>query len=116
MVTLDLWHIGLIIATLIGALWAMGRVFIGMYIKSNDKRFALYEDELKEQHAAHDKTEENVRKVERDFLLFRAELPERYVLKADLDRFREFIEMRVQEIRSLIIGLEAAIKAKADKE
>lgn len=116
MVTLDTWQILTILCVLCTALWAFGKLFFGQTIKALGTRFEQYELELKDENDRRERMELNIRQVERDFLMFRAELPERYVLKADLDRFREFIEMRVQEIRSLIIGLDAAIKAKADKE
>lgn len=98
-VTLDLWQLVTAIATLLGAI-GLGFVALGKVL-------------LTQIQANLQRDSESVRKVERDLMLLRVELPEKYVRREDYIRGQTVIEAKLDAIstRVQLVQIQGAKRA-----
>jgi hypothetical protein len=87
---LELWHLFCIVATLLGAYWALIVLIVKQFNNGLTARFATLE-EARSREIAHagerfDRMEENQKKLDRDLLMLKAELPDKYVKREDAIR------------------------------
>jgi hypothetical protein len=84
----NLANILFVLATLIGAFWALVKVIIYQSEKSLDTRFKALSTTI-------EKDQEFTRQLERDFLRMQAELPLHYVRREDYIRGQSVIEAKL---------------------
>lgn len=87
--TVEVWHLVTLGITVIGAFFAVVKVLLMQHLRMIDERFnALASDS------------QAWRDLEREFLQFRVELPEKYVRREDYIRGQTVIESKLDSISS----------------
>ncbi|MGO4380359.1 hypothetical protein [Pseudoduganella sp. RAF53_2] len=110
-VELELWHLIGLLITCAGACWAVGQMFFTQFEKRLSERFnaqeaataASHSDlrQTMQQHLAKEsKVLDMVQQLEREFLTWRAELPNQYVRREDYIRNQTIIESKLDTISS----------------
>lgn len=108
-IELELWHLITLLMMLITAAWAAGRTFFAQFEKRLSERFAAQEaasaashEALRhamQQHLAKEtRVLDMVQTLERDFLTWRAEMPNQYVRREDYIRNQTIIESKLDNI------------------
>jgi hypothetical protein len=92
-IELELWHLITLLLMFLGAVWAFGKVLLVQIEKRIDQRFDVQTTLLQG-------TTGKVEKLERDFLLWRAELPIHYVRREDYVRGQSIIESKLDALYS----------------
>lgn len=86
-VQIELWQLlGSIAAVLVafaGVTWAFGKLLMGQFEKRLDAKFEVMQNDL-----------DQVKKLEREFLEFKATLPERFVARPDYIRGQSTLEAK----------------------
>lgn len=112
-VELELWHLVGLLLTFIGACWAVGLVFFAQFEKRLSERFAAQEAATSASHndlrhsmqqhlAKENKVLDMVQALEREFLTWRADLPNLYVRREDYIRNQTIIESKLDNIVSKV--------------
>jgi hypothetical protein len=123
-VELEMWHLFLTFFAFVSACWAMGSVLLKQFERRLDERFDLQEEHRREREATHDsqrrlelgnqdkrhqELDEGQRRLEREFLTFKAQLPDSYVRRDDYIRGQTVIEAKLDalaagqsELRTLV--------------
>lgn len=87
---LELWHLFGIVVTLIGAYWALIVLIVKQFNSGLTTRFAALEKARTEENTLvkerFDRIEESQKKLDRDLLMLKAELPDKYVRREDAIR------------------------------
>lgn len=83
--------ISLLVAT-VGAFWALARMLINQNRRHIDEKFNAIAATLGKQ-------DENSRRLERELLELRAELPNRYVLRDDHNRVQATLQVAIDSMR-----------------
>jgi hypothetical protein len=87
---LELWHLFGIVVTLIGAYWGLIVLLVKQFNAGLTTRFAGLEKSRTEENARtserFDRIEESQKNLDRDLLMLKAELPDRYVRREDAIR------------------------------
>lgn len=91
--TLDIGHLIAIAVFLLGAFGAMAKLLLVQVEKRLDGRFSLIDAQLAQER-------DGWRKVERDLLQFRADMPMQYVRREDYIRNQTIIEAKLDAIAS----------------
>lgn len=94
-VTLDLWQLGGFVAAIVGAFWAMAKVAGRQLMANLDDRFKHLNDQLEARAV-------DSRRLERELLDLKAELPREYVRREDFNRVQATIEVKIDNVRLLI--------------
>lgn len=98
------WLVGLLVA-FFGAIWAFGKVLMAQFEKRLDEKFKGIQKDL-----------DQVKALEREFLEFKATLPERFVARPDYIRGQSTLEAKQDALYNMmtVVRLEiAAIKGDA---
>lgn len=98
--SLELWHVVLLASMLISAFWALARMMITASQKSIDEKFTAVAEGLKSQ-------DETNRRLERDLMELKAELPRDYVRRAD---YNQAIATIMTKIDHVALRVESAIR------
>lgn len=89
-IQIEIWHIVTLLLSLIGAFWTLIALIVRQFDKGLDKRFDVIDRASTESNKSHmdrfSRIEELQRAHERELLLVKAELPERYVRREDAIR------------------------------
>lgn len=112
-IELELWHLIGLLITFIGACWTFVQFFFGQFEKRLSERFAAQEaattashNDLRQtmqQHLAKEtQVLDKVQALEREFLTWRADLPNQYVRREDYIRNQTIIESKLDTISSKI--------------
>lgn len=110
-VELELWHLIMLLITIIGGGWALVRMFFAQFETRLSERFSAQEaasaassESLRQtmnQHLAKEsKVLDMVQALEREFLTWRADLPTQYVRREDYIRNQTIIESKLDTIAS----------------
>ncbi|OFJ46425.1 hypothetical protein BA896_021985 [Janthinobacterium lividum] len=103
---IELWHIVTLIITLTGAFWTLISLIVRQFDKGLDKRFDVIDvartESDKTAKERFDRIEESQRTQERDLLLLKAELPERYVRREDAIRSEMTLHAKFDGLASRI--------------
>jgi hypothetical protein len=87
---LELWHLFGIVATLVGAYWGLVALLVKQFNAGLTTRFTALETARTEESALvkerFDRFEESQKKLDRDLLMLKAELPDKYVRREDAIR------------------------------
>lgn len=94
------WLVGLAMAFL-GAITGLGRWLLGQFQKRVDDRFSILAADSQAWRA-----------VERDLMVLRAELPERYVRREDYNRGQAVLESKQDALSAKQDALAAKVEAK----
>jgi hypothetical protein len=94
---IEWWHVLGLVASLIGAFWALISLMVSQFNKGLDKRFEVIDGRFEASELARaeanqtnkqrfDRVEDQQRILERELLSLKAELPEKYVRREDAIR------------------------------
>lgn len=116
-VQLEIWHLVLLLAMFVSAIWSAGRLLLGQIDKRLDTRFDGME-RSRQEHTIHwdgkfralledqQKGTDAWRNLERDFLKFRGDLPLEYVRREDFIRNQSVIEAKLDAVMLHIQNLQ----------
>ncbi|MBN8488233.1 MAG: hypothetical protein J0M20_10995 [Burkholderiales bacterium] len=81
--SLETWQVVSLLITLIGAFFALARMLLAATTRTIDDKFKALGEHLSKQDAAAVRNDESLRRLERDLMDMRAELPRDYVRRED---------------------------------
>jgi hypothetical protein len=84
------WVVGLLITNL-GAFWGLGKMMLSQSQRHIDEKFAAMAETLKQQ-------DQGTRRLERELLELRAELPREYVRREDHNRVIGAIQVSIDNV------------------
>lgn len=99
-IELELWHLLVLMTSVIGAFWALAKMLITSNQKAIDEKFAVVAAGLKSQ-------DELSRRLERDLMDLRAELPRDYVRRED---YTQAIATIMTKIDHVALRVETVIR------
>jgi hypothetical protein len=102
----EFWQFVSILASLIGVLFAAGKLLLVQIERHQNERDQKQEEQLKTLLAQIGKEAESVAQLERDFLRFQAELPLSYVRREDYVRNQTVIEAKLDAVALKIENLQ----------
>ena len=101
-ITLELWHVILLLSMALSAAWAMGRVLLGQTDRRLDERHKVQMDSYAQlnktllNHLDDEKnTRDKIAALERQFLKWQGDLPLHYVRRDDFIRTQTTIETKI---------------------
>ena len=99
-ITLEPYHVFLILATIIGAVFTMVKL-LGSQINANlQQNFAATNERIERVSKQNEKSQDELRELERKFHQFEVELPKNYVLRDDFVRSQSIIEAKIDNVVS----------------
>lgn len=108
-ITLDLAQIAGLLGTLVGVLWAFGRLLLTQIERRLDERFTALDQHRQDDRAAHgarmDRLDETTRHLERQVADLRAELPREYQRREDAIRSESTVMAKLDNLSLKIDGL-----------
>ena len=113
-VQIDFWELLLALAGLVGAfatvIWAFGSLLVKQFEKRLTEKFNAIEASRKSADEALQNDLNQLKSLEREFLEFKAELPERFVLRTDYIRGQSILEAKQDALynRMEVVRLEIA--------
>lgn len=96
----------------IGALWALMKVFAIQYEKSLETRFKQLNESMGSIKSSQLREQETTQRLERELLLFKAELPREYVRRDDFIRAIGTIEAKMD---NMALRVERALLSKGNE-
>lgn len=97
-VELELWHLILVFMSCIGGCWAVAVMFFGQFEKRLSERFKAQDEMMEKYLDEGQRVMEKVAALERDFLTWRAEMPNQYVRREDYIRNQTVLEAKLDRI------------------
>lgn len=101
-IQLEVWHLITLLLAFFSCVCVFGRVLLNQFEKRQDQRFKAQEEARKEAQNHWDQRFSTLEKaagewarVERDFLIFKAELPMTFVMRDDYVRNQTVIEAKL---------------------
>lgn len=94
-VTLELYHVLGLAMTIIGAFWGLAKMLVAQSQKHIDAQFKTITETLKGQ-------DDSSRRLERELMDLRAELPREYVRRGDHDRVIASVHVSIDNLRLTI--------------
>lgn len=82
-ITLELWQLVTLLITLIGAFFTLARMLLSSTTRTIDEKFRVLGEHLAKQDQSSLRQDEAMRRLERDVMDMRAELPRDYVRRED---------------------------------
>lgn len=101
-VTFDAWQLMEIGAALVGGFWGMARVLARQVSKSLDDKFKSFDERFVKLDRQLETQAEDSRRIERELLDLKAELPREYVRREDFTRVISTIEVKIDNVRLVI--------------
>jgi hypothetical protein len=103
---IELWHVltvaGTVLAFFLGITAALGKLLVHQFKEHVDEKFKAMEEVRKASTEHWDeqfsKLDDTTRKLEKDFLHFKAELPLQYVRRDDYLRGQTVIELKIDAV------------------
>jgi len=103
-VQIDLWELLMSLASLVGVfaslVWMFGTLLVKQFKALLDQRFTVIQGDLGKRAVEDAKVSEQLRKIETDFLNWKAELPVHYVRREDYIRGQTVIESKLDALYS----------------
>lgn len=103
---LELWHLILLLLAFFGFVGAVAKIFFGQFDGRQRERFKALQDELQRHSKEEEKYATKLTEVERDLLLLRADLPQKFVLREDYIRNQTVLEAKLDTISAEIKNLQ----------
>lgn len=94
-ITLELGHVITLVIAIIGAYWGVARMLVAQSQKHIDKQFSAIADTLATQ-------DDSNRRIERELMELKAELPREYVRREDHNRVVASIQVSIDNLRLTI--------------
>tara|TARA_R110002051_G_scaffold183589_1_gene253132 strand:- start:24013 stop:24330 length:318 start_codon:yes stop_codon:yes gene_type:complete len=91
-----------ILLTIAGSVWGAGKAFFARFDAALRERDDSLEQAITNLSEQMQKQTDEVRKVEKDLLLLKAELPEKYLPRADFNRTFTVVEAKLDRLYELI--------------
>lgn len=108
-VQIDLWQLILAVAGLIGAfasvVWLFGTILVRQFKAQLDLRFEAIQGDVGKRIKADTEVAERIRNLDRDFLLFQRDMPDRYVRREDYIRGQSVLEAKLDALYSKVESL-----------
>ncbi len=95
---LETWHVISLLLTIVGATWGIATAFFGRFESSMKERDDLLKSEIGKLSEQMSKESAEIRKLDRDLLQLRAELPREYVSKNDFIRSFTVVEHKLDAL------------------
>lgn len=99
-IELELWHLIVLVTSVIGAFWGLAKMLMATNQKAIDEKFAVVAASLKSQ-------DELSRRLERDLMDLRAEMPRDYVRRED---YTQAIATIMTKIDHVALRVETVIR------
>lgn len=100
--SLEPYHIFMILATLTGALWAMGKLLLQQSFSNLDSKLDSKLDALKETKDLAHQVADHTHRLERDFLKMKSDMAVHYVRREDYIRLETSLSTRLDNISDKI--------------
>jgi chromosome segregation ATPase len=100
--TFDAWQLLTIAATLAGGFWAMAKVLAMQISKTLDAKFENFDERFVQLERQMTTQSGDSRRIERELLELKAELPREYTRREDFTRVQATIEVKIDNVRLLI--------------
>ncbi len=84
--------------TLLGGFWGLAKMLINTTSMHLDERFDRLQDNLDDMHTAQSKAADDMHRIDRDVMLLRAELPEKYVRREDHNKDVAMVLVRMDSM------------------
>ena len=91
-----------ILLTIAGSIWGAGSAFFARFDTALRERDDSLEDAISNVSKQVQQQTTEVRQIERDFLLLKAELPEKYLTCADFNRTFTVVEAKLDRLYELL--------------
>jgi hypothetical protein len=108
-VQIDLWQLMLAVAMLIGAfasvVWLFGTIILRQFKTQLDLRFESIQVDIGKRVLGEADVSEQLRKMDRDFLLFQRDMPVQYVRREDYIRGQSVLEAKLDALYSKLESL-----------
>lgn len=82
-ITLELWQVITLLIAMVGAFFTLARMLLSGTTRQIDEKFKVLGEHLAKQDSAALRQDETMRRLERDLMDMRAELPRDYVRRED---------------------------------
>ncbi|MEB3835718.1 MULTISPECIES: hypothetical protein [Acinetobacter] len=97
-IQLEPYQIFLILSTVISTVWGMFKLLGNQISNSIQQNFESTNQKIEEVSRQHLKGQEDLRKLEREFLQFQADMPFRYIARDDYIRGQTVIEAKLDAV------------------
>lgn len=116
--TLETWHVISLIITIFGGLVGGAKLFFGRVEDSIKQRDQQLADALDKIDAKLEKESEAIRRIDRDLLTLKAELPREYVTKNDFVRSFTVVEHKLDALANKLelANIKVAMTGKGDND
>lgn len=88
--------------TIMGSIWGAGKAFFARFDRALRERDDSLELAISKVSAQVQQQTDEVRQIEKDFLLLKAELPEKYLTRADFNRTFTVVEAKLDRLYELL--------------
>jgi hypothetical protein len=114
MLQLDLWDfiktLGAAVGVLITAFWVLGVLLARRFEQGQNERFKGLKATIDEHIAEERKIGDRLTNLERDFLVWKAELPEKYVIRDDYIRGQVTMEAKQDALYEATKGVQMQLQ------
>lgn len=104
-VTLELYHVVTLVLAIIGAFWGLAKMLVAQSQRHIDLQFKTIGDKLTSQ-------DDSSRRIERELMELKAELPRDYVRREDHNRVVAGIQVSIDNLR---LTIERALLQRGEK-
>lgn len=101
-VELELWHLIVLLTTVVGAFWALAQMLIAASTKNVSDKFDAISALIQGQSQMLTNQSEDMRRIERDLMGLKAELPKDYVRREDYTQQIATIMIKIDHATSLM--------------
>ncbi|MGA0610552.1 hypothetical protein [Caldimonas sp. KR1-144] len=117
-IQIELWQLITLLITLLlaffGAVAAAGKMLLDQTGRSLDERFTKLQDQLDEIQEANREEAKQWKRVERELMELKAELPQRFVMREDYVRGQSVVEAKLDGLAVRIENLQLRTAARGD--
>jgi hypothetical protein len=105
-IELPLWQVIALAVSFGGAVMVWGKLLFSQFEKRLAERFKAHDDTLARFVADQGTSAKRMQELERDFLLFRGEMPNQYVRRDDFIRNQTVIEAKLDSISTRVENIQ----------
>jgi hypothetical protein len=103
-IDIDFWELLMSIGALTGAfatmIWFFSTILFSQLDKKLDERFLFIKADLERREVEDKKNSEQLRQIEREFLMFQRDMPNQYVRREDYIRGQTIIESKLDTLHT----------------
>ena len=97
-VQVEFWHLVGLALTLMGGFWTLAKMLIAAGHKHTDDRFERILKSLEDMRQSQRAGAEELRRIDRELMALRAELPEKYVIRDDFVRYMGEVRLAIDAL------------------